>query len=73
MKEYTLTTRHGETTVQLSDEDAEAYGDAVTPVGSKSKRPTNKAATPTNKAATPTNKAATPENKAAAAGTSTPA
>ena len=59
MKEYTLTTRHGETTVQLSDEDAEAYGDAVKPVGSKSERATNKAATP--------------ENKAAAAGTSTPA
>ncbi|MDB2211772.1 hypothetical protein [Mycobacteroides abscessus] len=54
MKEYTLTTRHGETTVQLSDEDAEAYGDAVTPVGAKSKRAAaNKAATPENKAAVP--------------------
>ncbi|MFT8180657.1 hypothetical protein ACLXNF_24040 [Mycobacteroides chelonae] len=50
MKEYTLTTRHGETTVQLSDEDAEAYGDAVTPVAGRSKRAANKAAAPENKA-----------------------
>ncbi len=51
MKEYILTTRHGETTVQLSDDDAEEYGDAVRPVGAKSKRATNKAATPENKEA----------------------
>lgn len=63
MKEYTLTTRHGDTTVQLSDEDAEQYGDAVRPVGSKSKRAANKAATPENTAATP-------ENKGAGSGTS---
>lgn len=50
MKEYTLTTRNGETTVQLSDEDAERYGDAVKPV-SKSRMPANKQAVPANKAA----------------------
>ncbi|AMU27689.1 hypothetical protein [Mycobacteroides abscessus] len=53
MKEYTLTTRHGETTVQLSDEDAEAYGDRVKPVSAKSKRAASKGANPESKTTPP--------------------
>jgi hypothetical protein len=57
MKEYTITPPDGmETTVLLSDEDAEARGLTAEKPAAKAKQPANKQAAPANKAATPANK-----------------
>ena len=47
LKEYTVTIGGVEHTLQLSDEDAQRYGDAATPA--KSSTASNKSATASNK------------------------
>lgn len=39
LREYEVTINGNTTTMQLSDDDAKAYGDAATPVGSKADTP----------------------------------